>query len=199
MIWRERMTLLSVLGLILLANTIFFFTYRVQYQSRLDALDARLDDARSELDRARNSRVRAVRTFESYRQVEKDVERVYEEYWSTQPKRLTTLISEVKHLAAASNLAPPGYSFDRIEAVSEGNAKRRSESLGATEVGIAFSVQGTYQQVRRLINLLELSRQFVIIDKIGLVALDNEKLTLTLHLKTLFRADPAQGSSGNRL
>src|SRR5205807_1245036 len=40
MIWREKRILLIVLGVLLLANTIFFFTYRVQYVSRLEDLDA---------------------------------------------------------------------------------------------------------------------------------------------------------------
>ena len=40
MIWREKRTLLFVLGAALLANAIFFFTYRVQYENRLRALDA---------------------------------------------------------------------------------------------------------------------------------------------------------------
>lgn len=196
MIWRERATLLIVLAIVLLANTVFFFTYRVQYQSRLDSLDSRLEDAKAELDRVRNSRIRADRTVQSYQQVEKDVQQVFDEYWSTQPKRLTLLIGEVKHLAAASNLAPPGYGFDMAEATSDANARRRSELIGANEVGISFNVQGTYPQVRRLINLLELSRQFVIIDKIALSSATGDSLSLTLHLKTLFRSESP--TTGNR-
>jgi len=191
MIWREKSTLLIVLGIVLLANTIFFFTYRVQYQSRLDSLQTRLESAKSESERAHNARIRADRTFQGYRQVEKDVQSVFDEHWSTQPKRLTALIGEVKHLAAASNLAPPSYTFDSSEARSAASLTRKSESIGANEVGISFNVQGTYQQVRRLINLLELSRQFVIIDKIALAAANADALTLNLHLKTLFRADKA--------
>jgi hypothetical protein len=198
MIWREKSTPLVVLGLILLANTIFFFTYRVQYQSRLDSLDARLEEAKGELDRARNTRVRADRTFQSYRQVEKDVQLVFDEHWSTQQQRLTLLIGEVKHLAAASNLAPPSYSFDMNDVKSETSSKRKNSSLGANEVGISFAVSGTYEQVRRLINLLELSRQFVIIDRVALSSVNGDSLALTLHLKTLFRNE-ATNAPGNRL
>jgi hypothetical protein len=64
-------------------------------------------------------------------------------------------------------------------------------SIGTTTVEIAFTVQGTYEQVRRLINLLELSDQFVIIDGISLTStgtLPGDKtLTLNIRLKTLFR------------
>lgn len=191
MIWREKTTLLTVLGILLLANVIFFFTYRVQYQSRIESLDARLDTVKSELERARSARIRADGTFQGYRQVEKDVQGIYNEHWSTQGERLTALIAEVKRLAAASNLAPPSYNFDLAQAKSDNVAGRRSVALGANEVGIGFTVQGTYQQIRRLINLLELSRQFVIIDRISLAAAESDQLTLNLHLKTLFRDETA--------
>ena len=48
-------------------------------------------------------------------------------------------------------------------------------------------MQGNYQQIRRLINLFELSRQFIIIDQIGLASAQDQNLTLNLQLKTLFR------------
>jgi Tfp pilus assembly protein PilO len=195
MIWREKSTLLTVLGIALLANVIFFFTYRVQYQSRIEALDTRLADTKGELERARNSRVRTERTFQAYRQVEKDVENIYDQHWSTQPKRLTLLIAEVKRLAAASNLAPPQYSFNLSQAKTENAGARKNKSLGASEVGIAFVVQGSYPDVRKLINLLELSRQFVIIDSIGISEADDNKLTLNLQLKTLFRDEAADGAA----
>ena len=68
-------------------------------------------------------------------------------------------------------------------------------SIGTTTVEIAFTVQGTYEQSRRLINLLELSDQFVIIDGIGLASISttnaapgaDKTLTLNIRLKTLFR------------
>jgi len=195
-IWREKSTLLTVLAILLAANVIFFFTYRVQYQSRIESLDTRLETAKRDLERVRATRIRAEGTFQGYRQVEKDVQLVYDEHWSTQPARLTLLIAEVKRLAAASSLAPPSYNFTQTDVKSESLAGRRSEFLGASEVGIAFTVKGTYQQIRRLINLLELSRQFVIIDSIALTEADNDQLTLNLHLKTLFREESADTAPG---
>lgn len=197
MIWREKKTLLIILGLILLANTLFFFTYRVQYKSRLDALDERLETAKSQLEQARTARMQAERTFQGYRQVEKDVLLVFNEHFSTQTERLTMMIAEVKRLALASNLVPASYSFTQQgEKKIEGT--RAGESLGAHEVWIRFNVSGSYQQVRRLINLLELSQQFVIINGIGLNAVDEGALSLSLDLKTLFRDETAD-TKNNRL
>jgi hypothetical protein len=197
MIWREKRVLLIILAVILLANTVFFFTYRVQYQSRLDALDERLAQVESELNEVRNTRIRAEQTLQSYRKVENDVLVVFNEHWSTQPERFTKMFGEVVRLAVASSLVPSTYSF------AQGSEKRvssgsRREALGATEVSISFGVQGTYQQARRLINLLELSRQFVIIEAITLAAADEQTLSLDLKLKTIFR-DEENAVDSNRL
>lgn len=187
MIWKEKRVLLIVLGLLLAANTIYFFTYRVRYQSRLDDREAELTQKQQQLEQAHIARLRAERRFQSYQQIERDVNLVFDEHWATQTERLTPLIGEVKRLTAASNMTPPSYAFDRSQAVGVAASRRRAAPIGATEVGIAFGVEGTYEQMRRLINLLELSRQFVIIDRISLAAREGQTLSLTLHLKTLFR------------
>lgn len=199
MIWREKRTLLIILGLLLAGNTMFFFTYRVQYQSRLDALDARLEAAEQTLAEARQARLTTERQVEAYRKVETDIAEVFDQHWSTQPKRFTAVVAEVKRLAIASSLNPQAYSFERAEAATRVGGRRRPEGVGATEVGMSFTVAGTYEQVRRLINLLELSRQFVIIDRINLAAAQDEKLTLNLHLKTIFRDERQQDVAPNRL
>lgn len=190
MIWAEKRTLLIILGLLLAANIAFFFTYRVQYQSRLDELDTRLEMSEKALQEARTARLTAERQLQAYRKTEQDVALVLNEHWSTQTRRFTPLIAEVKRLAIASSLVPAAYSFghDEAKAVPVPGTSRK-DSLGATEVSMSFTVRGTYQQVRRLINLLELSQQFVIIDSIHLDAAQDQTLTLNLRLKTLFRDD----------
>lgn len=188
MIWREKKVLLILLGVLLLANTIFFFTYRVQYVSRLEDLEARQQQEQASLQQAHNARVTAEQQLAAYKKVGNDLQVLYNERWSTPMQRLTALIDEVKRLAAASHLQPPSYQFT--------NTENKIESKGATgtnTVGIAFMVQGTYEQVRRLINLLELSDQFVIIDAISLASggatadKPDKTLTLNIKLKTLFR------------
>jgi Tfp pilus assembly protein PilO len=186
MIWREKRILLIILALILAANAIFFFTYRVRYQSRIDELDGRLAQVQGELDQARTARVQAEQTLQSYRKVENEVLAVFDEHWSTQSLRFTKLFGEVTRLATASGLTPAAYSFKLGDAKRVSTGSRR-QTLGATEVEISFGVQGTYEQIRRLINLLELSRQFVIIEGITLNSADAQVLSLDLQLKTIFR------------
>ena len=183
MIWREKRILLTILAVLLAANTIFFFTYRVQYQKRLQALDDRMAEVEGQLQRARSVRRSVEQQIAGYRKVQTDLQTLYNDRWSTKPQRLTALIVEVKRLTAASQLVPPSIQFtDSEERTARGGAE------GTSTVGISFTVQGTYQQIRRLINLLELSDQFVIIEGIGLAGSGEAgTLTLTIRLKTLFK------------
>jgi Tfp pilus assembly protein PilO len=186
MIWREKRILLIILGVLLLANTVFFFTYRVQYVSRLEDLDGRQEQTKARLAQAQRARITAEQQLAAYKKVQNDLQILYNEHWSTPLLRLTALIDEVKKLAAASHLEPPSYAFSNSETKNSGTRG----SVGTTTVGIAFTVQGTYEQVRRLTNLLELSDQFVIIDGISLAsngATIEKILTLNIRLKTLFR------------
>jgi hypothetical protein len=195
MIWREKRILLIVLGAILLANAIFFFTYRVQYENRLRALDTRLEEATAELAEARNTRIAGQRQVAEYRKIQRDVDDIFQRRWSTQSERLTALISEVKEMTAASRLTPPTFSFTRTEARK---TTATDKTPGAVQVGMAFTVRGSYQQVRQLINRIELSDQFVIINQIGLSSESGEQLSMTIQLKTLFRDTSAARQTTNQ-
>jgi len=184
MIWREKRILLIALAVLLAANTVFFFTYRVQYEKRLQGLDTRLDEVKSQLEEARRARVAAEQQVAAYRKIERDIQHIYDTRWATETQRLTRLIGEVKRLTVQSQLAPArSLSFQRSVSKHTGPSAGRN----ATVVGISFTVEGRYQHIRQLINKLELSDQFVIIDQIGLSSANGETLTMTLHVKTLFR------------
>ncbi len=181
MIWREKKILLGVLALLLAANLVYFFTYRVQFQARLSDYAGRASQAEAQLEKARASRIASERALSGYRKAQKDVQDVYNNRWSTQVARLAPMITEVKKLAVVSQLVPQTYSFTSTQGTD------KTGSFGASVVGINFAVQGTYPQVRRLINLLELSQQFVIVDQLGLSSGNEGVLNMSLHLKTLFR------------
>jgi Tfp pilus assembly protein PilO len=176
MIWREKQLLLAILGVLLAANLVYFFTYRVQFEARLEEYATRAEQSQARLEVATTQRVTAERQLAAYRKVQQDIKDVYDNRWSTEAARLAPLIAEVKRLAVVSQLVPQTYSFSHTGGVPE-----------ASTVGITFAVQGTYPQVRRLINLLELSQQFVIVDQIALSSGSEGVLTLNLHVKTLFR------------
>lgn len=188
MIWREKRILLIVLAVLLAANTLFFFTYRVQYENRLGELDTRLDQAKAQLDTARRARNAAAEQLASYRKTQKDIRDIYEIRWSTQQQRLTAMIAEVQRLGHAANLVPKAFAFTRTAPKTVSSVKT---PMGTIEAGITFSVEGKYEQVRRLINLLELSEQFLIVDSISLSSVNGDNVNINVHVKTLFRDTPA--------
>jgi len=179
--WREKRILLSILGVLLAANTVFFFTYRLQYEQRLKDLDDRRDQAQTRLNAQHAARLEAERRLVAYRNISRDVQDIYTRQWATENERLTALIAEIKRLAVASELVPKSIGYARIQ---DPNPRVRT---AAETVTITFGVQGNYQQVRRLINLFELSRQFIIIDQISLASAQDQLLSLNLRLKTIFR------------
>ena len=194
MIWREKRILLIVLGALLVANTIFFFTYRVQYENRLRSLDDQRDTVKAELEAAKHARVVAEQQLAGYHKVENDIRQIYDEEWSTQQERLTPFIGEVMRQATASQLVPRSYAFGGNQ--TKGAAK--TQSANAFEVSIAFPVEGTYQQVRALINRLETSDQFIIIDQITLGSETGERLNMTIRVKTLFRGTAPGARTSNQ-
>src|ERR1043166_6583423 len=102
--WREKRLLLAVLGVLLAASTVFFFTYRLQYEQRPKDLEARRDQAEARLNGEHASRIQAERRLVAYRNISRDVEDIYTRQWATENERLTALIAEVKRLAVASEL-----------------------------------------------------------------------------------------------
>lgn len=179
MIWREKKWLLISLGAVLLANLLYFVTYRVRYEERVNDLEKRLSEAQDKLQRARNERVAAETELATYRATVKNIETVFSEIWSTSDKRLAPLIVEIGKLTSRSGLTLKAVGYDRAD---------QKKELGASSFGVSFGVQGTYGQLRRLINFIEISRQFIIIDEISLSsdAANPAQLYMNLRLKTLF-------------
>jgi hypothetical protein len=197
MIWREKRVWLIALALALLADVFVFVTYRVQFQKRIDDVNERQKEATLRLSQAEAARLSAQDTYRRYLKVQSDLEALYDTKWATQDERLIPWINEVKRLAEASQLVPKVLNFTKDEAKdkdSDSTAASKGKSVAAKTVTISYSVEGNYQQVRRLLNALELSDQFVIIDTLSVTGgATPNALTVNLRLKTLFR-EPEPGA-----
>ncbi|MGH9459290.1 MAG: type 4a pilus biogenesis protein PilO [Thermoanaerobaculia bacterium] len=185
MIWREKKWLLIGLGVAFVVNLVFFVTYRLRFEQRVDGFEATLDRTQAQLAGARQQRVAAERELATYRQVVRTVDQVYDQWWATPDERLTPLLVEMRELAKRANLQPPSVSYDI------GSERRDGET---STFGISFGVRGTYDDIRRFINLVELSDQFVIIEEIGLADSSGVEgtLHLTIRLRTLFKNEPVR-------
>jgi hypothetical protein len=108
------------------------------------------------------------------------LEAFYGERLSTESRRLTRVIAEVKDLAARARLAPQAISYPEQEI----------EGFGLNRRSFVFGVEGGYAELRRLLNLLELSGSFLTLEQVKLVGGEGSgTLRIDLQLSTLFAAE----------
>lgn len=108
------------------------------------------------------------------------VDRLYREGFATEAERLTQLIAEVKRLAQRAGLEPAAISYPE-ETIDE---------HGLVRMSLVFAVQGTYSQLRTLINLIELSDLFLVLERVGLRDSSASVLGINLQISTYFARDP---------
>lgn len=184
--FREHRLLFGILAAFLFANIIFFVTYRVRYGERLASLETRLESVRGDLERARRQRVEAERQLAGFEQIRSNISTVHTAHFSTSEQRLSSLITEIRAMTQKAGLKVSSIDYD---------FSQQKRELDTTSMRIDFSVTGSYSQIRRLINLFELSQQFVIIDEISLSGAGPDVLTLNISLKTIFH-QPETRSNG---
>jgi Tfp pilus assembly protein PilO len=168
--------------LFLLVNLVAFIIYHAVYADEAAVSQSRLEEAQDQLETLRARRVE----LEDYiGRVEGTLERVqqlYDTELASEEERLTTILREVKRLAREAHLEPQSTTYPREEL----------EDYGLTRRAFVFSVQGTYFDLRKLINSLELSEYFLTLEDVSLSEVGGRagnRLTIALRLSTLFSED----------
>ncbi len=109
------------------------------------------------------------------------VAELYESRLATEAVRLTEVIAEVKGLARRANLEPRSISYSEVDI----------EEHGLIQKSIVFGVEGSYSEIRQMINLLEISEMFLILEEIRLRETAGETLGIDLVVSTLFAKAPS--------
>ena len=105
------------------------------------------------------------------------VERLYADRFATEQARFTEMVRELKGLAQSAGLEPAAISYP----------EERFEEFGLLRRSFVFGVNGPYAALRTLLNLIELSSSFLVVEQID-VSESNQGLAVQLRLSTLFRA-----------
>ncbi len=174
---------LALLALSLAALAVYRFNFAsesVGVAERLAAREKQLQDVTAE----RRKLDAFVERAEVNRRL---VDEFYRERLSTRRQRLTQVIEEVKTLARRAGLDPQSITYP----------EEPIEEFAVVERSFAFSVAGTYPELRNFINFLELSPSFLTLKK---VALSGDKdgsgeLAISLELATLFAVEPQGAAS----
>lgn len=180
-VWR-RMLKYWLPGLILLiVNLGVVSTYRFLLAGQTQMRASRVERLTRELEDLQAHR-QALEEIERRAEVNRlRVEEFYGRWLSSEADRLTQVIAEVKTMARNSGVRTSGFRYPE-EVLEQFDLVRRS---------IVFSVEGSYQQLRRFIHALELSEQFLILEEIGVndSGGSSSDVRVRLSLSTLFLGD----------
>lgn len=178
-IWRQRIWVWLPALVFFLANLAAFSVYKLGYAGNLQSLEGELDNQSREQKtlKARQAELDSLlgRAAENRRRVAE----LYENRFSTRRRRLTEVTAEVIDLARRTGLKPDATSYPEQEIQDYGLIKR----------SFIFSVTGSYLELRKFINLLELSDSFLTLEDATLTQ-DTRgtgtELHINLRLSTLF-------------
>ncbi|HEX7184978.1 MAG TPA: hypothetical protein VF756_24335 [Thermoanaerobaculia bacterium] len=185
-IWRQRLWVWVPALVFFLANATAFTVYRFGFSDRVHSLEEDLDREQKELAPLAARRQELERLLALSRRNQQEIARLYSESFATRSQRLTAVTAEVKSLARKAGLDPQTLTYPQQDIEEYGLVKR----------SFAFPVEGTYLELRRFINLLELSSSFLTLEEVQLAGgggdEEGAELRMTLRLSTLFALEPGE-------
>ncbi|MBV8200447.1 MAG: hypothetical protein JOZ15_07465 [Acidobacteria bacterium] len=157
-IWRQRLWVwVSPLAFVTV-GAIGLLVYQLAYANRVSTLELDLRDQRRQLADAHAAGLHDEDLMRQARVNRERIWQLYDEHFSTRRRRLTGVTAEVKDLAKRAGLVPRSISYPEEQIQQYGLIKR----------SFIFSVEGTYADLRKFINLLELSDSFLTLEDVSL-------------------------------
>lgn len=175
-IWRSRLVLWVPPLVFFVLNLAFFSTYRLVYADRMDAKRDDLQRRQTRLESLQKESEELSRFVATARGSRDRMRELYRDRLSTQRQRFTTVTAEVRDLARRAGLEPAAMTYPTEEIEDYGLVKRY----------FTFNVEGTYVELRRFINLLELTPSFITLEQVRLSGDEGARLGIQLNLSTLF-------------
>jgi hypothetical protein len=195
-IWQQRLWIWIPALVFFLANATAYTVYRFGFADRVASLQEDLKAQKDRLDPLVARKQKLAALLARSRRNDQEIRKLYAESFSTRKQRLTNITAEVKSLARKAGLDPKSLSYPEEQIQQYGLIKR----------SFIFSVEGSYVNLRKLINLLELSNSFLTLEAINLTpgtgdqpvrsrtgvvqTLPGSELRINLTLSTLFARDP---------
>ena len=197
-VWGLRVWVWLPALLFFLANATAFVVY-FGFADRVRSLEASLKETQENLEPMAAKRTRLERLIQRSKRNDEEIRRLYDERFSTRSQSLTLRTSELRRLARTAGLEPQSITYDEDKIDAYGLIKR----------SYAFPVDGTYLELRKFINLLELSPSFFTLEEVILAGEQGDEgpeLRIRLLISTLFadegadleRAGPAQRAAVRR-
>lgn len=190
-IWRQRLWV-WVPGLIFFTvNAAAFLVYRLGYAGDVNSLRKEVASQAATTASMQEERQKVATLIQRARINRERVEALYDQRFSTRRQRLTEITAEVKNLASRAGLEPQAINYPEQE-IDEYQLIKRS---------FVFSVEGTYAELRRFINFLELSESYITLEDASLNNPGDKgpELQMNLTLSTLFTLEEPAAGAGARV
>jgi len=176
-LWRQRAWVWVPALVFFLVNLTAWSVYQLGYAGNLQSLEGELKSQKSELAALKGRQAEADSLLRRADVNRQRVAALYEESFSTRKRRLTEVTAEVIDLARRAGMTPTSYSYPEQEIQDYGLIKR----------SFVFTVNGTYLELRKFIDLLELSDSFLTLEDVQLSQdPKGSELRISLRLSTLF-------------
>jgi type IV pilus assembly protein PilO len=157
-IWRQRLWVWATALAFLVVNCVGLLVYQLGYSDRVKTLQVDLHDQGARLAEAHAERQQLEGQLRQVRINRERILQLYDEHFSTRRRRLTGVTAEVKDLAKRAGLVPRSIAYPEEQIQQYGLIKR----------SFVFTVEGTYADLRKFINLLELSDSFLTLEEASL-------------------------------
>lgn len=188
-VWRKRLWWWVPALIFFLLNLSAWSYYELgDFGNQVSQMEQQLERLREQAKELSAEETELARLVERAATNRSRIETLYDQRLATQSERLTAVIAEVRNLARQSGLEPTTVSYP----------EQYLESFGLERKGFVFSVAGTYAELRKLINALELTDTFITLDEVGLSQDGgrSNQLRISLRLSTLFAAEEIDGEGG---
>lgn len=176
-VWRRHLWLWVLpLGFCVL-NLLAYSLYRSAFAGKVEDLERLYQQTTDQLAAIGNERQLIEQFLARVESHQAQVKGLYGNHFQTEPERFTRVIQEIKSLAEKAGLEPTTLSYPMSV----------FGDYGVVQRSIRFSVAGSYEQLRNLINFLELTDHFIALRGVGLGDSNGRNLlAITLDLSTFF-------------
>ena len=181
-LWRAHLWRWLIPLLVVVSMSALLSVYRAVYSGRVAQLERQYEAEVENLERLAVERTEVEALADAAEQTRSGIEDLYENRFASEEERLTSLLREVKDLASRSGLLPSTIAYPETEL----------EGQGLVRKNIEFAVQGDYASLRRLINFLELSDSFIVLERISVSDGEAGTLSISLSLSTIFTRDEGE-------
>ncbi|MDX1501020.1 MAG: hypothetical protein R3325_01570 [Thermoanaerobaculia bacterium] len=190
--WKANRRMWVALLALLAVNVAALAAYQLIWAGRAQERVARFDRSSVTHRRLVERREKLEEYVERARTSETQVATFLQDRLGRQRERETQIIAEVKQLARTAGLEPAQITY-RAEEIAEQGLVRRS---------LVFTVSGSYLDLRKLVNLLELSESFIVLEEVSLSEADPGQaaagLRINLQLSALYSDPEAALAAGSR-